>query len=171
MSVEHPVKPSGSVVMAPLTEAAPAPDDLLRWWIVGPGQQPAGPWDAVKLRVEISQGRFSTMSMVCRVGSDRWIPLRDEPDLIRGVLEEFFSGGNVIYPTGVPVTAVIACWLGVVGMVLLFPAPIALMLGIIGLRGTRKTYGRGRGRAIVGIVLGGIGTTAMLVLLLDGLVL
>lgn len=74
---------------------------------------------------------------------------------------------SVLLPVNTPVLAVAAGYLGLLS-VLCLPAPFALLTGILALRQLSrdrqyKGYGRGMGyvRALVGVVLGGIGTLAL----------
>lgn len=67
-----------------------------------------------------------------------------------------------VLPVGRSPLAIAAGYAGLFS-VLLFPGPIALLLGILALRDCRKHPERlGRGRAWFGVVMGGIGTAFVL---------
>lgn len=74
-----------------------------------------------------------------------------------------------VVPGGLSPLAVAAGYLGLFS-ILCFPAPFALALGILAIRELKRNpEGRGRGRAIFGIVMGVIGS-AFLILGLIGIV-
>jgi len=73
---------------------------------------------------------------------------------------------RMLLPVGRSGWAIAAGYAGLFA-VLFFPAPIALILGLIGIRDIRRHPERhGMGRAIFGLVMGLIFTAALLVLLI-----
>ena len=53
--------------------------------------------------------------------------------------------------------------LGIVSIFLLLPSPVAIILGIISLRRSRRLNGSGRGMALAGIICGGVGAAFLVV--------
>lgn len=79
-------------------------------------------------------------------------------------------GMRVLLPVGRSGWAIAAGYLGLFGLVL-FPAPIALIVSIIAVRDIKKSKASGKqkygmGRAIFGLVIGIIGTVLLGLLLL-----
>ena len=70
-------------------------------------------------------------------------------------------GMRMLIPVGRSPWAIIAGYLGLFS-VMLFPAPFALILGIIAFIDIRKNNSHGMGRAIFGIVMGTLGTGFLL---------
>jgi hypothetical protein len=92
----------------------------------------------------------------------------DYPD-VRRIRREQDIGDDpamrLLLPVGLTGWAIAAGYLGLFS-VLCFPAPFALLTGILAIRAMRLNPRKhGMGRAVFGIVMGGIGTAAMLVLL------
>jgi Domain of unknown function (DUF4190) len=76
---------------------------------------------------------------------------------------------RLLLPVGLSGWAIAAGYLGLIS-VLCIPSPLALLAGILAIREIRRNPKKhGMGRAIFGIVMGGIGTVG-LVLLLIGVV-
>jgi hypothetical protein len=72
---------------------------------------------------------------------------------------------RVLLPVGRSLWAIAAGYLGLFSLVVL-PAPLALIIGIIAVVDIRKHPDRhGMGRAVFGIVMGTLGTIALLVIL------
>lgn len=74
---------------------------------------------------------------------------------------------GMIVPLGVSPLSLAACYIGIIGLCLWFPAPIALVCGILALRRRKPnpgSYGSVTSdvRAWIGVVLGGIGTLLLL---------
>ncbi len=74
-------------------------------------------------------------------------------------------GMRVLLPVGRSVYAIVAGYLGLIS-ILLIPAPMALVMGIIAVWDIRRSKGTenekfGMGRAIFGIVMGGLVTGAV----------
>jgi hypothetical protein len=72
---------------------------------------------------------------------------------------------RLLLPVGRSVLAIIAGYLGLFS-VLLIPAPVALLVGILALRDMRRNPTKhGMGRAIFGIVMGTLGTLLLFLFL------
>jgi hypothetical protein len=80
------------------------------------------------------------------------------------------AGMRLLLPVGRSGWALAAGYLGLIS-VLLLPAPLAVLCGILAIRDIKKHPDRhGMGRAIFGLVLGGLGTV-LLVAMLVGLMI
>jgi hypothetical protein len=66
-----------------------------------------------------------------------------------------------LVPTGRSWQSIAAGYLGIFS-ILVFPAPFALALGVWALRVSQRDGSHGRGRAVFGIVAGGLGTLLLL---------
>ena len=78
------------------------------------------------------------------------------------------AGMRMLLPVGRSGWAIAAGYLGLVS-VLCVPAPFALITGILAVREIRRDpKAHGMGRAIFGIVMGGIGTLAIVAMLVAG---
>ncbi|RYD43262.1 MAG: DUF4190 domain-containing protein [Verrucomicrobiaceae bacterium] len=78
------------------------------------------------------------------------------------------AGMRLLMPVGRSVWAIAAGYLGLFSFVLL-PAPVSLVVSIIAIRDIRRSQGtakvkHGMGRAIFGLVMGGLGTLALVIL-------
>lgn len=76
-------------------------------------------------------------------------------------------GMRLLLPVGRSGWAIAAGYAGLFAL-LLFPAPIALILGIVGWRDIRRSRGtadvkRGMGRVVFALIVGGIGTAILLI--------
>ena len=77
---------------------------------------------------------------------------------------------RVVLPVGRSALAIAAGYLGLVS-VLMFPAPFALVIGLLAIRDIRRHPEKhGMGRAIFGVVMGGLFTILLLGVLLLGIV-
>ena len=71
------------------------------------------------------------------------------------------AGMRLLLPVGRSALAIIAGYLGLFAL-LIFPAPLALLFGILAIRDLRlHPEKHGMGRAIFGIVMGALGTLAL----------
>ncbi len=80
---------------------------------------------------------------------------------------------RILLPVGRSGWAIAAGYAGLFALVL-FPAPIALILGIIGWRDIRRSKGtaepkHGMGRVVFALITGGLGTAFLLFLLITSL--
>jgi hypothetical protein len=73
---------------------------------------------------------------------------------------------RLLLPVGLSGWAIAAGYLGLIS-VLCFPSPLALIAGVLAIRAIRRDPKKhGMGRAIFGIVMGGIGTVCLVLLLI-----
>ena len=73
---------------------------------------------------------------------------------------------RLIIPIGLSGWAIVAGYLGLFA-VLLVPAPFALLTGILAIRDIKRHPDKhGMGRAIFGIVMGGLGTLGLLAMII-----
>jgi hypothetical protein len=76
------------------------------------------------------------------------------------------AGMRMLLPVGRSGWAIAAGYLGLIS-VLCIPAPLALITGILAIREMRHNPKKhGMGRAVFGIVMGGLGTVALVVILI-----
>jgi len=74
---------------------------------------------------------------------------------------------RMLLPVGRSWLAIVAGYLGLFSLIC-FPAPIALVFGILAIRDIRKHPEKhGMGRAIFGLVMGALGTIALLLLIVE----
>lgn len=74
---------------------------------------------------------------------------------------------RMVLPVGLTPWAIIAGYLGLVS-VLCFPAPFALLTGLLALRAMRKNPKlHGKVRAVFGIVMGTLGTLLMIIVIVQ----
>jgi predicted acyltransferase len=74
------------------------------------------------------------------------------------------AGMRLLLPVGRSGLAIAAGYLGLIS-VLLLPAPLAVLFGILAIRDIQKHPDKhGMGRAIFGLVLGGLGTIVLVVM-------
>ncbi len=76
--------------------------------------------------------------------------------------EDFPAGMEWVLPIGRSPFAIIAGYVGLVSIFLVFPAPIALVLGIVSVLHIRRTEFTGMGRAVFAIITGGLGTLVLI---------
>ncbi|MCP3905993.1 MAG: DUF4339 domain-containing protein [Planctomycetes bacterium] len=141
---------------------------MARWYVAGPNGEPHGPYDADSLRGYAAEGRIDGSTRVCVEGATTWVPASSVDDLGIAPLPAGNDAAAFIVPIGVPVSAVISCWMGIVSMIVCFPlGPVALILGIVGLRTIKRSQPEadpttsrplGIARAWIGIITGSIGT-------------
>ena len=74
-----------------------------------------------------------------------------------------------LVPTGRPWQTIAAGWAGLLSLAVFFLGPVAIVLGILGLRAAREQRSHGRGRAIFGIVTGSVSTVLLLSIIIDAL--
>ena len=66
---------------------------------------------------------------------------------------------QALLPVGRSGMAIVAGYLAIVSIFLCLPAPLALITGILGLRDIKQNPEKGgKGRALFGVIVGGIGT-------------
>lgn len=85
----------------------------------------------------------------------KYVAAHDESEVMRMIL-----------PVGRSLWAILSGYLGLIS-ILLLPAPFALITGILAVRDIREHSNKhGMGRAVFGIVMGGLGTTVLVVLII-----
>lgn len=82
------------------------------------------------------------------------------------------AGMRMLLPVGRSGWAIAAGYLGLFGLVV-FPAPLALIISIVAIRDIRKSKGTaspkyGMGRAVFGLIVGVCGTGLLIAILLKG---
>jgi hypothetical protein len=88
------------------------------------------------------------------------LPVRRQPDLGDD------PGIRLLLPVGRSGWAIAAGYLGLIS-VLCLPSPLALLAGILAVREMRRNPKKhGMGRAVFGIIMGGIGTVALVLILI-----
>lgn len=139
-------------------------------WLVRAGEQQLGPISTADLEAWAKAGRLQPADLIWREGMPAWLPARQVPEVAAHVTA---TGGRASSPLGddpmmralLPVGrsgwAIAAGYLGLFSLLLL-PAPFALLTGVLAVRDIRRHPDRhGMGRAIFGIVLGSLGTLAL----------
>ncbi|MDO4574176.1 MAG: DUF4339 domain-containing protein [Planctomycetia bacterium] len=124
------------------------------WYYSVNGQQ-FGPVEEAAIR-ELYAGRtLSTKTMVWKEGTPQWISIRDAFPEIPTHLTTEEQALTWVAPVNTSWTAIIAGYLGLFSF-LIFPAPFALLFGILAIRDLKANPAQaGWGRAIFGVVTGG----------------
>lgn len=137
----------------------------MRYWMTGSDGKLYGPYGLPQLREHVDAGRLTGTTLICAEGRSEWVPASS----VAGVLPPVSGSGHrgndqalaMVVPSGVDTVALVAGYVGLFSL-LLVPAPVALVLGVVALRRLSSRPGsRGHVRAIVAIVLGGLGTIAL----------
>jgi hypothetical protein len=128
-------------------------------WFYRVGESQIGPVPLVELRRLMGIGQLGPSIAVWREGMPGWMPAAQVPGLMASE-----GGLQFIVPTGrTSKAALVAGYLGLFGLIFLPFGPVALVLGILGVRDLKRNpHKNGWGRAITGIVLGGLLTLAAL---------
>jgi hypothetical protein len=66
-----------------------------------------------------------------------------------------------LVPTGRPWQSIAAPYVGLISLALFFLGPVAIALGVVGVRAANRTGLHGRGRAVFGIVTGCLSTLVL----------
>jgi hypothetical protein len=85
----------------------------------------------------------------------------------QGTGEEPSDPLHWVVPAGRSWQTIAAGYVGLVTIFTFFPGPIAIGLGVLGLRAARRQGSHGRGRAIFGIVTGCLGTFVAIMIVID----
>lgn len=86
-------------------------------------------------------------------------PVRRRPDIGED------AGIRMLLPVGRSGWAIAAGYLGLIS-VLCLPSPLALLAGVLAIREIRRNPKKhGMGRAVFGVIMGGIGTVALVIVL------
>jgi hypothetical protein len=135
--------------------------------------QQLGPFDDSHVVTGMRDGLYHPDDFAWREGRPGWEPLRNlfppsgaasEPQRLGDS-----AGVRMILPVGRSGWAIAAGYLGLLSLVV-FPAPIALVVSVIAIIAIQKSKGsphpkHGMGRAIFGLVMGVLGTAIILFLL------
>jgi hypothetical protein len=145
-------------------------------WYYRSGDAKVGPMTWERLVECVRDGAVGPGDMVWREGMAAWqqavsvpglIPMPGQAPAGPGVPPPPASLGDnaairMVIPVGRSGWAIAAGYLGLIS-ILLFPAPFALGTGIYAIIDIRRNpHKHGMGRAIFGIVMGGLGTIALL---------
>lgn len=131
-------------------------------WFYRVGESQIGPVPMMELQRLMGTGQIGPSVALWKEGMAGWVPASQVPALMPAE-----GGLQFLVPTGrTSGLALTAGYLGIFGF--FFPplAPVALVLGILGVRDLKRHREKnGWGRAITGIVLGGLLTLGLLFLL------
>ncbi len=146
------------------------------WYYLRDGRQ-HGPMSRDELRALIRSGKVDSLDYVWREGSKEWMPAVRVEGLVANPAgapqttppplptTKHDLGTRIALPVGRSAWAIAAGYAGLFTL-LIFPSPIALILGIIAVNHLRrKPHLYGRGRAWFGVVAGIVGTLLLLVAL------
>lgn len=141
----------------------------MAWLIVVDGQK-LGPLSDQDLLSWARAGRLRPSDLVWQDGMPEWLPASQVPQLSE-VLSRVVAPAaarigddpvmRALLPVGRSGWAIAAGYLGLFSL-LVVPAPFALVCGLLAVRDIRRNPNKhGMGRAVFGIVLGGLGTLAI----------
>lgn len=148
----------------------------MAWLIVVDGQK-LGPLSDQDLMSWARAGRLRPSDLVWQDGMPEWLPASRVPQLsevVSRVAAPAAGIGNdpvmrALLPVGRSGWAIAAGYLGLFSL-LVIPAPFALVCGLLAVRDIRRNPDKhGMGRAVFGIVLGGLGTLAIAFFLVTAL--
>jgi hypothetical protein len=142
------------------------------WYYMLQGQR-QGPIEQVVFQQLIASGRVGFDDMVWREGMGQWAAAGTLPELSPMFAQLNYArsandigqdaGMRLLIPVGRSGWAIAAGYLGLLS-VLIVPSPLALIFSIIAIRHIRKDQSvHGMGRAIFGLVMGGLGTAVMVI--------
>jgi hypothetical protein len=148
-----------------------------RYWLSEPGGTAQGPYERAQVTTFATAGRIGPQTMACAEGTTQWIPVANvlsppstEPPLpppappiqppagpsTVPTAEEQALG--FVVPIGTDPLAIVASYVGLVGLAIWPLAPVALLLGILALRRRgRYPHQANSFRCIASIVLGALG--------------
>lgn len=141
----------------------------MEWHVRAEGQQ-LGPLSEQDLLSWARAGRLKAVDLVWRAGMPQWLPAGQAPELA-SVLGAFSGPApasvgddplmRALLPVGRSGWAIAAGYLGLVS-ILVLPAPFALLCGLLAVRAIRRNPKKhGMGRAAFGIIMGALGTVAL----------
>jgi hypothetical protein len=171
--------------MAPVPPAAAA----AAAWHYRVGDLQAGPVPWEELAASARSGNLKPSDLVWTEGMPAWQPAAsvaglfpasdaaalaagvDRPDAAPPAADDGDNAGmRLLLPVGRSGWAIAAGYLGLIS-VLIFPAPFALATGIYAIIDIRRNPKKhGMGRAVFGVVMGGLGTLLLLFMLVGFLV-
>ncbi len=133
-------------------------------WFYRVGGSQLGPVPMLELQRLMSSGQIGPAIAVWREGMPDWMPAAQ---VLVGQMPGMLPNENglqFLVPTGrTSKTSMAAGYLGLFGLLFFPMGPAALVLGIVGVRDLKKHPEKnGWGRAITGIVLGGLITLGIL---------
>lgn len=141
----------------------------MAWLIIAEGQK-LGPLADQEILSWARAQRLRPSDLVWQDGMPEWLPAGQVPQLSeivgRVVAPAAARVGDdplmrALLPVGRSGWAIAAGYLGLFSL-LVIPAPLALICGILAVRDIRRNpHKHGMGRAVFGIVLGGLGTLAI----------
>lgn len=145
-------------------------------WFVAVGGERLGPIPQAELLTLAREGRIKASDLVWHEGVAQWIPAGQATELagvlgppIPPVISPLGDDPvlRALLPVGRSLGAIVAGYMGLFS-ILVFPAPLALVLSILAIIELRPNPRKhGMGRAVFGLVMGALGTTVF-VLLLSG---
>jgi hypothetical protein len=160
-----------AVSVAQLVAPTAAPPTLPpEAFLVRRGGEQFGPYPFADLQRYALEGRFRPRDMTWSAGMAAWEPISHVLQR-RGVSlpppphSETDESLKWVLPVGRSVLAIAAGYLGLFS-VLLLPAPLALVFGILALKDLKKNPAKiGGGRAWFGIIAGGLGSLGLIFML------
>jgi hypothetical protein len=124
------------------------------------GDRKLGPVPLAELQRLAAAGTVTPQTLVWTEGMPQWVPAMTLPAVRGGVADTNSVGMNLLLPIG-PQSgfAIAAGYLGLFGLVLPLLGELGIVFGALGLRDVKAhPEKRGTGRAVTGIVCGGIGS-------------
>ena len=128
-------------------------------WFYRIGEQQHGPIPLAELRRLVAAGQLAPTVPVWRDGMNMWVPASN-----MGLVDD--GGLKYIIPTSqTSGTSLAAGYLAILAIFVIPLAPVAVLLGVLGLRDLKQHPEKnGWGRAMTGIVLGGLLTLTLIAL-------
>ena len=153
-------------------------------WLFDEGGKPSSPRSTPEIQSLIAAGKISADQLVWREGMSNWMPAQSFAELIPpGVVlppplppvalayamhsPPIGSDATMrmLLPVGRSGWAIAAGYLGLFALIPIF-APVALIVSLVALRDLKKhPESHGKGRAIFGLVMGGLLTIGWIILL------
>jgi hypothetical protein len=129
-------------------------------WYYRYGPQQFGPIPLAELRRLVQKGQLGPNAEAWTQGAQAWMPVAQAV----AIPVQTPDGLHYIVPTSsTSMLCLVAGYMGIFSIVLCPFAPVALVLGILGLRDLRTHPEKnGKGRAITGITIGAVGTLCLL---------
>ena len=135
------------------------------------GQQ-FGPYTVPQAQGGVASGHLFPQDLACPAGGSAWQPLFPLMPLPTAGLANDLgqnAGMRMILPVGRSGWAIAAGYLGLFGLIIL-PAPLALIVSLIAIADIRKhrhdpSPKHGLGRAVFGLIVGILGTAALLLII------
>ena len=132
-------------------------------WYYGAAEQRIGPVSIEQLRALYAAHQITPQTMCWSAGMPQWVAAGTLP-----FLQPTDSAGlNLLLPIG-PQSglAIAAGYLGLFSLILGVTAPLGVILGVLALRDLRDhPEKRGKGRALTGIIIGGLVTAGWLLVI------